>query len=436
MMLQRRLSKSAAELFGLGKKSLHFCSQPLGYFGEAFSAAPLWMYLAVLTILLLFSDVAAGQQPQRTLRELKSRAQRASRENRLDEAARLYRQALRLSPRWADGWWSLGTLEYDRDHYLQSASAFQQVLTLQPSNGTAHAMLGLCQFELGSDNLALKNLLAAEHYGIINNDELRKVAVYHLGVLQLRARRFGDAQETLRQLAKQKVWTKELILALGQAALLIRSLEPPKENGDTAAVVERTGEAEALSATNQFDHAKEIYITLTSQYPDYPNLHFAYGRMLLETGATEPAIEELKRELQRDPKNVNSMLEIASVRYQEDSLDGLKYAEEAVKLAPQIPFGHYMLGALRLDTGDAAGAVPELEIAQKAFPDVANVYYALGNAYSRVGRKAEAAQARAKFLRLNSLKQAQDPQYELDAYRKRALSEAHSESPDRAKKPQ
>jgi len=96
------------------------------------------------------------------------------------------------------------------------------------------------------------------------------------------------------------------------------------------------------------------------------------------------------------------MLEIASVRYQVDSRDGLHYAEQAVKLAPGIPFAHYLLGVLRLDTGNAAGAVPELEVAQKAFPNESRVYFSLGNAYARVGRKAEAAKARAEFARLSA----------------------------------
>jgi tetratricopeptide (TPR) repeat protein len=95
------------------------------------------------------------------------------------------------------------------------------------------------------------------------------------------------------------------------------------------------------------------------------------------------------------------MLEIAAARYQSDSKDGLKYAEEAVKLSPKVPFAHYILGLLRLDTGDAEGSIPELEIANKAFPKEASVYFSLGKAYARLGRKAEAAKARAAFVRLN-----------------------------------
>src|SRR5437660_12755500 len=66
-----------------------------------------------------------------------------------------------------------------------------------------------------------------------------------------------------------------------------------------------------------------------------------------------------------------------------------------------MPFSHYLLGLLRLDTGNAAGAIPELETAQKAFSKQSKIYFSLGNAYARVGRKAEAAKARAEFVRLD-----------------------------------
>jgi tetratricopeptide (TPR) repeat protein len=395
-------------------------------------------FLALTFSGYIFLGIAYSQpNPSSTnFTALSKRAAEARDADRLAEAAKLYTRALALHPNWEEGWWSLGTLEYDQDRYSNAAIDFQKVISLNPSNGTAHAMLGLCQFQLGKDDLALRNLLAAQRFGIVKDDQLRNVALYHMGVLQLRARRFGDAHETLYQLAKARVKTNELTTALGQMALLIRPQDSPAEGTAKFMTVQRVGEAEALSAIDDFGSAKQIYAELTNQSPNMPNLHFAYGRFLIQAQATDDAFQEFKRELDRDPKNVNSMLEIASVRYQVDSQDGLKYAEEAVKLAPQIPFGHYMLGVLRLDTGDAAGAVPELEIAQKAFPNVANIYYSLGNAYSRIGRKAEAARARAKFVRLNAQKNPQDAQHELESYRERALSEARSASSSPGKSPQ
>lgn len=349
-------------------------------------------------------------QPQRksdTFNQLAEKAKTASAENRLDEARGFYRKALTMRPHWAEGWWSLGTIEYDLDHYAKAAQDFEKLIAMDHSNGTAHAMLGLCQFELGKDKLALSNFWKAEQLGIIKNKELRHVALYHMGILQLRARKFGDAKETLDQLAKLHTNTKELVTALGLAVLLIRPQDAPPEGTPGATVIDQAGKAEALLAAKDFEQAKDTYDRLIAEFPDYPNLHFAFGRLLLETNETDAAVEQFQLELKRDPESVNSLLEIASVRYLVDSQDGLPYAEKALNLAPRLPFVHYLVGVLRLDIGDAAGAIPELEIAEKAFPNESRIYFSLGTAYARTGRKAEAAKARAEFARLNALEAKQ-----------------------------
>ena len=360
--------------------------------------------VALLCLQLLPFGNASGQtQPaSSSFASLSQRAAEARDASRLDEAAVLYIKALALRPKWTEGWWSLGTLEYDQDHYAKAAQDFERLIALDPANGTAHAMLGLCQFELSQDEPALKNLLKAEQLGVIKNEELRHVALYHMGVLELRARKFGDAKETLDQLAKLGVRSKELTTALGLAALLITPKDAPPEGAPGVRVIDRTGEAEALLAAKNYEQAKQAYVQLTDEYPAYPYLHFAFGRLLLETNETDAAVEQFQLELKRDPQNVSSLLEIAAVRYQVDSQEALPYAEKALKLAPRLPFTHYLVGLLRLDTGNSASAIPELEIAQKAFPGESRIYFSLGNAYARTGNKAEAAKARAEFTRLHA----------------------------------
>jgi len=359
--------------------------------------------LAILTWILNPGTLwSSPQQKSPAADQLAEKAKRASEENRLDDAVALYRKALALRPRWKDGWWSLATIEYDQDHYAQSARDFQKLIALDPANGTAHAMLGLCQFESSQDAPALSNLLKAEQLGIIKDAQLRHVALYHMGLLELRMRKFGDAKETLDQLVKLGVRSKELITALGLAVLLITPKDAPSENTPGAAVVERAGQAEALLASKDYDQAKQTYFQLMAEYPAYPNLHFAFGRLLLETNETDAAVEQFQSELKRDPQNVSSLLEIAAVRYQVDSQEALPYAEKALKLAPRLPFTHYLVGLLRLDTGNPAGAISELEIAEKSFPNESRIYFSLGTAYARTGHKAEAAKARAEFTRLHA----------------------------------
>jgi predicted Zn-dependent protease len=374
--------------------------------------------LVSATALPALAQTGGGARNFKTLSE---RAAKAAEENRLEEAAALYRKALGLKPGWADGWWSLATIEYDQDQYAKAARDFERLLALDAKNGSAHAMLGLCQFELGKDQPALENLLAAEQLGVLKDMRLRNVALYHLGLLQLRAGKYGGAKESFGQLARDRIRTKELTVGLGLAALLIKPQEAPAEGSPGAGVVERAGQAEILLTSNEFDQAKEKYAQLAGEFPDYPNLHFAFGRLLVETHEPDRAVEEFERELRRDPKHVNSMLEIAVARELVDPEGGLQYAERAAALAPRLPFAHYLVGMLRLDTGDAAGAIPELETARKAFPHEAGVHFSLGRAYAQVGRKAEAAAARAEFARLNAEKAKQpgpsiyeDPKRSLD----------------------
>jgi len=94
----------------------------------------------------------------RKLRNAIYASRTASQENRLDEAVALYGKALALRPSWPEGWWALGTLDYDRNAYQEAATAFQRAVALQPKAGSPRVMLGLCQFELGQDDAALKNI--------------------------------------------------------------------------------------------------------------------------------------------------------------------------------------------------------------------------------------------------------------------------------------
>jgi tetratricopeptide (TPR) repeat protein len=319
-------------------------------------------------LLPILSAQAAPQTGKSNLAQFKSlseQAAKASGENRLDEAAGLYAKALAFRPNWIEGWWSLATIEYDRDHYGRAAHDFEKVIALDNKNGTAHAMLDLCQFELHRDDLALKNLLAAENLGVSKDQQLRIVALYHMGVLELRAGKYGAAKETFGQLARDHIRTRELTTGMGLAALLIKFQDAPAEGTPGASVVQGVGQAEILLTANDFDQAKQTYSQLIGDFPDYPNLHFAFGRLLLEIHDTDQAVQQFQLELNRDPRNINSMLEIAVALQLIDPRGGLKYATDAARLSPGMPFAHYILGTLRLASGDAAGAIPEFEIARR-----------------------------------------------------------------------
>ena len=366
--------------------------------------------LAFCAAALLVSSAAFAQtKPAATqsFKQLSEQAAKASEDNRLDDAAVLYRKALALQPRWAEGWWALGTLQYDKNQYAPAARAFEKLVALRPTNGSAHAMLGLCQVELKQDAQALKHLSSAEQLGVLENTQLRRVVLYQLGSVQLRSRRFVDAKTSFSQLVRDGVRSDELTTGMGMAALGILPSNLPDRNAPGRNVVDSVGRAEGLAAKKDFAGAKQVYALLVAEYPAYPNLHYAFGRLHLAAHELDDAVAEFQKELQNDPRHLGALLDLAAVRYRVDSADGIQYAERAVKVSPQLPFAHYLLGLLYLDTDRTAEALPELEIARKAFAKQAQVYFALGNAYAKLGRKEDAARMRAEFVRLNAAEKAQ-----------------------------
>jgi tetratricopeptide (TPR) repeat protein len=320
----------------------------------------------------------------------------------LDKAIVLYRQGLVLRPRWAEGWWSLGTILYDRDNYADAARAFQHVVSLHPEHGSANVMLGLSEFELGQDNLALVHIQKGRQLGILRNPELARVMLYHEGLLLLRKGRFEDGQEALEVLSRDGGEGSELMLALGMSALYIFPAKLPPDGSTAREAVMRVGKAEFLAATRKFDEARLEYTLVADEFPETANIHYAFGRFLLDIGEVDPAVAAFKRQIQASPDHVPARLQIAAAWYRVNSAGALKYAVEAVKLEPRRPFGHYLLGLLYLDTQNFVRTISELETAKLSYSRVPQLYFALGNAYARAGRKADAARARAIFARLNA----------------------------------
>jgi tetratricopeptide (TPR) repeat protein len=346
-------------------------------------------------------SAAQTAKPSQKFDLLAKQAAEARDSDQLDQAASLYKQALALRPRWDEGWWSLGTLEYDRNNYSAAARAFQRLLDLAPKNGTAHAMLGLCEFELGQDDDALKHIEQAQLLGVTNDIQLRRVVVYHEGILLLRKGKFEAARDALGQLCMQGLQDASITQAVGMAALRIRGNTPPPENSPGAAVVRRVGQSACIAAAKKYDEARKEFAALVEEFPEYPNIHYAYGRLLAEVNDVSGAVEQFKLEIKNHPADITSRLEIAATLYINDSAAALPYAEEAVKLDPSAAFAHYLYGLLLIDTDNYHKAIPELEIAAKAFPHDAKVFFALGSAYSREGRTQDAARARATFQRLS-----------------------------------
>jgi tetratricopeptide (TPR) repeat protein len=349
------------------------------------------------------ASVAArpAQTAPPSFQSLAARATAAQDADNLDKAVPLFHKALTLNPRWVEGWWSLGEIDYSKDRYKAAAAEFKKAVALDPKYGTARAMLGLCEFELGQDEAALRDIDASKELGMEQDPQLRQVVLYHEGILLQRASRFEQASMALSSLCLGGVRSADLAQIFGMTMLHINSKAPPAENTPEGDVVQHIGRGACLSAANEYDQARSEYDHVLKQDPHFPLVHYAYGRFLLEARDLPGAIEAFKQEILEHPDNVLARLEIAAADYKVDSRAGIPYARQAIEIVPQSPLPHYFLGLLLLDTGNYQESIPHLEIAKKAFPQDAKIYWSLGVAYAHVGRPKEAAEARAAFARIN-----------------------------------
>ncbi len=355
--------------------------------------------LAPLVLILTLPPVESAQ----TFEKLTAQAAAAREKNQIQESIRLYQQAVALRPGWAEGWWFLGVLNYDKSSYAPAISAFERFVNLEPDNGQGWGMLGLCEAQLQKTSLALKHLEQAVALRCGGNEELIRVVRYNQAVLFTRVKEFEIALGILSAFAVEHHKSDSVLDAMGMA--ILRIAEPiavlsPEEH----TMVREFGGAVFLEAEQKLDEAGRAYEALESKYRGRPNVAYAYAVDLNLRGQYELGEKYFKEELERDPNHEGALLQLANYALTKGALDdGLRYARKATELAPTNGIGYYLLGRIHLRRSELPQAVAMLEKSARLEPQAPNVQYSLSQAYSRMNRPKAAARARAEFDRLEAL---------------------------------
>ena len=332
-----------------------------------------------------------------------TQATQAREANRTEEAIELYAKALKLNPRWNEGWWYLGTLYYDSDRYADGAAAFHNLVELSPEYGPGLAMLGLCEFELHDYKNSFIHLQRGRLKGLGDNKELVHVTRYHQALVAILGGDFDDAKDLLSSLVTENVLSNDVKLALGLALLHV-ALLPSQIDSSKDALIAAAGNVAELEALGDFDAAKKGFEQLSHDYPSTPFVHFAYGAMLAQLSEYEPAEQQLLEEIKANPGSSMPYMQLAYIdirlsRYD----DALPLARKAVGLVPESFAAHYLLGRVLLESGQVYASLEELSIAKRLGPYSPEVRYSLARALARAKRPKEAAQEQAEFQRLNAL---------------------------------
>jgi len=353
--------------------------------------------------LLLFALLTAGAQTSApAFPALSKQAQTARDAHDLPKAFDLYQKALKLKPAWEDGLWNLGSIAYDLDRYRDCSAAFQKLTEIKPDGAPGWTMLGLCEYRQRNYGTALDALTRVEQLGFSETPELANAAKLHYALLLAKTGTFEKAITVLTDLTRTDKKTPEIAAAAGIAGLR-RPWLPFEVPESEREMVYRLGDAMTTAMELDYKGANQKFEDLLKAYPNEPNVHFRYGALLYIQDA-DRGIDEMKKAIALAPDHVPALVSLSAISLKrEDNKAALEYGERAVKASPGDFSTHIVLGRALLASEDPARAAAELEQALKLAPAVPEAHFSLATAYSRLGRKQDAAREQAEFKRLEQL---------------------------------
>jgi tetratricopeptide (TPR) repeat protein len=348
---------------------------------------------------------AQSSQPNAAFDQAVKKGDEARLAGRLSEAFDHYAKALQIRPKWADGWWNVGTILYEGDRYPEARDAFRNLVALEPKRGPAWGMLGLCEFQTREYERATVSLQRGRTLGLAGNNELESVVRYHTAQLYIRFELFEIAFEILSEFIRIQSESPKVVEAFGLVLLRLPYLasEIPPDKREQILLAGRAGVG---MAARRLEETQAAFDALLARYANAPNVHYAYGVFLMNQDANA-ALNEFKRELEISPSHQPSMVQMAFEYMKRDELTtALPLAEKAVQLAPKMYPARNVLGRILLELGQVERAIKELEEGTRLAPTSPEMHFALARAYSRAGRKEDATRERELFKRLQDQQDA------------------------------
>jgi tetratricopeptide (TPR) repeat protein len=348
--------------------------------------------------LALLTTLGAAQSSPASFDSVTQSAAAAREQGDLARAIDLYRQAVEINPKWQDGWWFLGSLQYGINAYAPARDALTHYIDLAGSPGPALALRGLCEFETGEYPQALQDIERGLALGAANRPRNEQILRYHEAMLLTRAGKFEDALRSYASLA-QSPTNPELLLGAGLAGLRTPVLPKDAPAGQQDLYMAAGNAALRFMAAGN-ENAQPAFQELFQRFPSAANAHYLYGYLLFATDPDQGVVE-FKRELEIAPSNAaaSAMLSWACL-LQNDPAQALPYAQKSAAEQPTLPLAQLVLGRALVETSQVPDGLEHLEKALQMEPMNLEVHLALAKAYSKSGRNEEARHERLVCLEI------------------------------------
>jgi tetratricopeptide (TPR) repeat protein len=318
-------------------------------------------HLWLLVIPFIFSP-ASPQTPD-TLQSLFRDGAAAMKAGNAAGAETAFRKATQVDPTFAPAHLDLGLAQLKEGKLLEAIDSIRKSLELDPTSPAAHLFLGIAEYQSSHADDALADLRLA-----LQEDPKNVQALTWLGIVELNSPHPELAVEPLDHAAE---------------------LAPGDEN-----VLDYRVQAHMAAA-------RQSYTALFKLDPTSWRLHRLNAAIDAQALDHPHAVEEYQQAIKLAPKEPE-LYEGLGWEYRQlghADLAAKAFAEQ-LRLTPGNPIAMYNLGSAQVDSGQGSAAVPLLQQVVKIYNHPTGADYYLGRALAAEGKDDQAVQA---FLRATQL---------------------------------
>lgn len=354
---------------------------------------------------LLAAQGTDAQSPERYLREAIEFHQRGDFERAIAD----YRFYLNQRPDNVAARSNLGAALAHLGRYEEAIAEYKQALSKDSANPGILLNLGLAYYKAGEYTEAADEFAAAGAIEPNNEQALLLAADCRL--------RLGENKEVIRLLSPaEKNHADDLAIVYMLGTALVRDGQPARgqvlierilKNGDSAEARMLLGTTKMM--VNDLAGARDDLERAAALNPKLADVYSYYGLALLRTGDSEGAAKAFRKELESNPNDFTSNLQLGALaRQDQENEKALGYLEHAVRLRPGDPGARYEIAAAHLAEGKVDLAREQLERLIGDNPQFFEAHVTLATVYYRLKRKADGDRERAIVQKLNTERQATD----------------------------
>jgi tetratricopeptide (TPR) repeat protein len=360
-------------------------------------------------MIALLALAAWAQQPP-TVDALLRHAIQLHQAGDIEGAIREYRAYLKEAPQNVMARSNLGAALARAGHYEQAIAEYKQALAKEPGNAPVRLNLSLAYYKTAQITEA-----AEEAQKVVAAQGSNRQAIFLLADCRLQLGENKKVVDLLEPLEKQTPDDQAVLYLLGTA--LIRDGQIARgqllvdrilRDGDSA-------QARLLLGTTKmqvqdFSGALPDLQKAVELNPKLPGVFSSYGLALLATGDVAGAGEAFRRELESNPNDFLSNLQLGALLKQDQKYDEARaLLARALRIRPGDPGVRYQMATIDLAEGRVEQARVKLEALVKESPQFTEAHVSLATVYYRLKRKADGDREREIVLKLNAESQARQP---------------------------